>query len=130
MVDKAKKLVLSISILVLFALYTVRAHQHLQSPHSPPVVAQMAATTPAGGFYTEPTLPQNPTPAGSSMAGPALATMAVQPTNTERALLGLSVPTATAPAAALVQATATSPVGAYRDGTYTGSIADANWGNV
>lgn len=110
MVDKAKKLLLSLSILVLFALYTVRAHQHTPPP-APPAYARVAATSPAVAAYTEPTVPSTPAQAGLA----ALATMPAEPT-------------ATAPAAAPL--TSTAATGGYRDGTYTGSIADANWGNV
>ena len=121
MVDKAKKLLLSLSILVLFALYTVRSHQQT-SPPAPPVVAQVAATAPGVAAYTEPTVPSAPTQAGPT----APATMPAQPTSTVQALLQLPEPTATAPA----QPPTATATGAYRDGTYTGSIADANWGNV
>lgn len=123
MVDKAKKLLLSLSILVLFALYTVRAH-HQTSPPAPPAYAQVAATSPAVAVYTEPTIPPTSTQAGPA----ALATMPAQPAGATQARVQLPDPTATAPAAALPSATAAT--GTYRDGTYTGSIADANWGNV
>lgn len=127
MVDKAKKLLLSLSILVLFALYSVRAHQHPSS--SPPAVAQ--ATAPAVAFSTEPTVLPTPTRASSSTTGlAARATLPVQPTDPVFAFPAIPRPTATVPATVALSPTATVAAGAYRDGTYTGSIADANWGNV
>lgn len=125
MLDKAKRIVLSLSIIVLFVLYTFRAKHHdLQNP--PPVVAHLVATGTAAVANVEPAV----TPTATRPVPTAIATV---PSSRAASFLSpaeTAIPSTSAPTAADVGATSDTSAGAYRNGTYTGSLADANWGEV
>jgi uncharacterized protein with FMN-binding domain len=112
MLDKAKKIVLSVSVIVLFALYSVQ-----QRTHSP---TELAA------ILSDPTATSTPRavitiPAGAQARNEPART----PTATTAAgrQTALKTPTPVSTDTPAVQ-------GAYLDGSYTGDAADANWGNV
>lgn len=123
MLDKAKKIVLSLSIIVLFALYSFRAKQH-DPQNPPPVVAQGVATRTVAAAKVEPTV----TPTATQPA--PTATVASSQNNLMLAPTEIPTPTATAPAETAVVSTAAAASGSYRNGTYTGPETDANWGEV
>lgn len=110
MVGKIKKVGLSLSVIVLFALYAGQKQAHPGAgaasiaAFSPPVVT---ASAPASVRATV-----VPTSVGERNENAAIST---RPTRTA----AQAAPTATA-----------TPAGAYRDGSYTGMQADAQWGTV
>ncbi len=114
MLRKLKKALLSLSVIVLFALYSVQAQNHNQNqpPGGLPVVSQHVSTLVPVPTATSP----DPTSTDSGNAG-AVTSASTQPTAT----LGStsSADTTNVPAS-----------GAYRDGSYTGNPADASWGTV
>jgi uncharacterized protein with FMN-binding domain len=142
MLEQLKKVVLSVSVVVLFALYALQRQTQTSDP--PPAVAQRAPVTigtatrtPAGqkafatiaaptptATATETRTPARTLPGQADVGVPGLATKTAvasgRPTST-----ATSEPTATATATAEFASS-----GAFRDGTYSGDVADANWGNV
>jgi uncharacterized protein with FMN-binding domain len=130
MLDRLKKIVLSLSVVVLFALYALQQKTQSSVDSSTVDSAYVTTVTPSGAANrstvtpgatsTATTEPPPPTASVKSATGSA-----TQPAAT--ATTKPSVPTRTA----TCKLTATSqPQGQYADGTYTGSVADANWGNV
>lgn len=120
---KVKKIVLSSSIIVLFALYALQKqaqpagqalHVAALAPSATSVAVGRPPSTAIAAFArVSPSVPApvRPTPP----AGAALTK--ARSTQTPRATATVPAPTATAS-------------GAYRDGSYAGSQADANWGTV
>jgi uncharacterized protein with FMN-binding domain len=150
-VDTAKKLALSLSVIVLFALYALQKQAQpllgvVTLPESgaatarstrvaSPAVAWHPAADPATTIPVRAS-PMTPTPSARTIAfftgdagdAAATATMTLLPpptvpvaTATTIAPTTTAVPTAPTPALAQ---------GQYRDGTYDGGPADANWGAV
>ncbi len=122
-----KKIVLSSSIIVLFALYALQkqaqpAGQALHIAALAPSATSVATARPpstaiAAFARVSPSVPvpapvQKTTPAGAALTK-------ARSTSTPRATATATEPAPTATAS-----------GAYRDGSYTGSQADANWGTV
>jgi len=122
---KVKKIVLSSSIIVLFALYALQKqaqpagqalHVAALAPSATSVAVGRPPSTAIAAFArVSPSVPApvRPTPP----AGAALTK--ARSTQTPRATATATVPAPTATAS-----------GAYRDGSYAGSQADANWGTV
>jgi uncharacterized protein with FMN-binding domain len=109
---KLKKIVLSLSVIVLFALYALQKQAH-----------PGGATSVAAAFLPTTTTVAVDRPTATSIA----AFVQVTPTVSAFArAVATETPTATASSA---PPTATAS-GAYRDGAYDGSQADAHWGTV
>lgn len=117
MLDRVKKIALSASVVVLFALYALQQKGH--APLGVTSAGGLVATRPPAAFEVPATVAPTVTRPTPTMPASA-ASDALAPTVT---------PPATAPPATAGRASA-SRSGTYRDGTYTGSLADANWGNV
>lgn len=108
MVGKIKKVGLSLSVIVLFALYAGQKQAQ-------PSAGSVAAFSPPVVTTSEPA-PVRATVVPTSVAERNQNSAAsTRPTRTA----GQAAPTATA-----------TPAGAYRDGNYTGMQADAQWGTV
>jgi uncharacterized protein with FMN-binding domain len=119
MLDRLKKIVLSLSVVVLFALYSFQQKTQ-SSVDSSSVDSAYVATVPPTGTAGRSAV--TPAATRTATSAPPPSTVPAQ-TATTKPL----VPTKTATS----EPTATSQSqGQYADGTYTGSVADANWGNV
>ena len=125
MLGKLKKGLLSLSVIVLFALYSVQAqsNSHSQSPGTLPNVAERVSTLVPVPTMVAPTATSartSPNPSATD-SGNAQSVTSVAPE-----------PTATSGSVASTTATSssTSSSAAFRDGSYTGSPADASWGTV
>jgi uncharacterized protein with FMN-binding domain len=136
MLERAKKVVLSVSVLVLFGLYA--RQEKTGSTNGVAAVAPRGLVTQTprtSGFVV------SPIPTATATTPSATATAAV-PTQTassggttsqQQAAAPTRTPT---PQPAKPTATSQPPTptataeGAYRDGDYTGTEADANWGLV
>ncbi|HEU0114031.1 MAG TPA: FMN-binding protein [Thermomicrobiales bacterium] len=153
MLETVKKIVLSLSVVVLFALYAMQkqarplvgvgsiakpaASASRPAAASPPAVAAWnAAPRSLPTFATiAPTAPAadavSTTAAAMGSSDAALATVAEAPLPTPTPT---PMPVATEAAPSLASAgNASDPAtaqGGYRDGTYDGGVADANWGEV
>lgn len=108
---RTQKIVLSLSLIVLFALYA------LQRQAQPQTAAFVAAIPPQTT-----TIALAPSPTATATAPSATSTSAATSDVTMARLDPTETPTDVPPTA-----TAT---GAFRDGTYTGTQADAHWGTV
>src|SRR5579884_333288 len=141
MLDKAKKTALSLSIIVLFALYAL--HQRARTPQVPPaVVAALATTRPTSAITRlsnpEPTTTPTVAPTATRPAATAARTLRSAALAPTAPTMPTAAPTAPAPATAVAGTVAGTAApsstsgtsSAYRDGTYTGDSADANWGQV
>lgn len=147
MLDRLKKIVLSVSVVVLFALYAFQ--QKTRTPFGPSTVdsAYVATATPRDAAALVTVAPQATGTAATApqqvsrpaQTPPPTATRSVptaKPTTSSPLQTETPAPTATATTSSPTKTptpapTATTrPKGAYADGTYTGSVADANWGNV
>ncbi|HEY7032495.1 MAG TPA: FMN-binding protein [Thermomicrobiales bacterium] len=130
MLDRLKKIALSSSVVVLFALYAFQEKNRSPLGVSTVDSAYVATATPrdAAALSTvKPAATSTATiePARVSTAAKTVTPTAHRPAATSSATSSLPTRTATA------EPTATSPAnGEYADGTYTGSVADANWGDV
>jgi uncharacterized protein with FMN-binding domain len=131
---KVKKVFLSLSVIVLFALYALQK-QAQPSGEGSILAATLPATTIAFDQATATSIAASvpPTPTVSAQGqklptAPALAratsTRTPTPSATSTAVPATHTPT---PAAATTTPTAS---GAYQDGSYTGVQADAHWGTV
>jgi uncharacterized protein with FMN-binding domain len=109
MIEKLKKIGLSLSVIVLFALYAGQRQAQTGS-----TAASVAA------IYT-------PGVTTASESNHVAATVTPQTSSTSVA--ASSGPNTHTSARAVAVATVT-PTGAYRNGTYTGTQADAHWGTV
>jgi uncharacterized protein with FMN-binding domain len=141
MLDQLKKIVLSLSVVVLFALYAFQEKNRTPLDSSLVESAYVATATPreAASLVTV-------TPAATNTATTVPPRLYIPATTAPPHLVGAAktvTPTAIRPVATATAAkpnptqtstpepTATStPQGEYADGTYTGNIADANWGEV
>ncbi len=110
MLRTLKKAALSLSVIVLFALYAVQART--QSTVESTVVAAYVTTVPAGQ--------SSGSPAGRS-SGSANPSPSDQPSQS---------PGKTSSVSSSEPSPSPSSTGAYLDGTYTGTPADAGWGTV
>lgn len=111
MLRRAKKILLSGSVMVLFALYVLQERTH--SSVDPSITAGYVATVTAVPSTSRPSDVPSRSPGGktSDLAG--------------------RTPTVTAARASTEPtASATSTDGTYQDGTYTGAAEDAYWGTV
>jgi uncharacterized protein with FMN-binding domain len=113
MFDAIKKIVLSSSVIVLFALYALQ--RQTDSPGGE--LALATAPTAVALFPSSTVIPGEPP-------------SQITPRNTSSARNQGARDAAAAQSSSLRRPTATKTSGAYRDGTYTGVSADANWGNV
>jgi uncharacterized protein with FMN-binding domain len=152
-VDTVKRLALSLSVIVLFALYALQKQAQpllgvvalpesgAATARSTLVASPAVAWHPAAEHATTipvATSPMTPTPsartiaffAGDAGATAATAAMTLLPPPTVPVATATTIaPTATA----IPTAVPTTPAlaqGQYRDGTYDGGPADANWGAV
>jgi uncharacterized protein with FMN-binding domain len=110
---RIQKIVLSLSLIVLFALYAL---QRQAQPRTAAFVAAIPPATTTIAMLPSPTATATaaaPSEASTSTATSDAAMARLDPTNTPTDV----PPTATA-------------AGAFRDGTYTGASADAHWGTV
>jgi uncharacterized protein with FMN-binding domain len=148
MVETVKKIALSLSVVVLFALYSLQKQAQplfsaitagvpgsAASPSvivpSPAAAAWNPSSDPPATFpVTNPTA--TPTPTDRSVAffdGDATGSE-VRPTTPPTPAAPVATSTAVATLARTVPTPTTPARGAYRDGTYDGGPADANWGEV
>jgi len=122
---KLKKVVLSLSVIVLFALYALQ--KQAQPAVGPSAVAALLppTTTATVGQSTTSSIPAyvqtTPTVSDFARSGATLT-----PTASAKAP---NVTVSRTPVAAAAAVTATA-AGLYRDGSYTGDQADAHWGAV
>ncbi len=123
MFGRLKKIGLSLSVIVLFGLY---AGQKQAQPGSsaPSIAAVYTPSAPARSALV--TVPAIVAPRTTATATNAPTTTSSAATDRHNSA---AVPRSTAIATAPATATAT-PDGAYKDGSYTGSQADAHWGTV
>lgn len=134
MLVKLKRTLLSLSVIVLFALYSVQAQSQNHSPSQPSIVSEHVAT-----------LIPEPSPSSSDQfAASVLTSVPAVPTATSGFTAGSTTgpvaanvptsappePTATSDTLASTTTNNASSGGAFRDGSYTGSPADASWGTV
>ena len=130
-----KKIVLSLSVIVLFALYALQK-QSQPAAEASIIAASLPATTITGDQPTATFVPvfarTTPTPTAPAalqkaptVPGHARATSTVTPT------ASAALPTVTASRMPVRASAVTATAGgAYRDGSYTGIQADAHWGTV
>lgn len=109
-----KKWILIAAVIVVIAAFAIYQHDH--NTNSSPVLSSTAITTPATTPVDNPTATDT-----STSTATATAPVTTAPTATT------STTATTSPATTPV-VTATS--GEYKDGTYTGSVANAFYGNV
>lgn len=121
MVSKAKRLLLSLSVMALFALYVL---QQRTQPGADPTVVSAPSAVSSGALIgrVDPTVtPRAATtattaPSASASTRPVASAPSPTPTASRRSSDPSPSPSATS--------------GAYADGSYTGDPADANWGTV
>jgi uncharacterized protein with FMN-binding domain len=141
MLDQLKKIVLSLSVVVLFALYAFQEKARSPLGSSTADSAYVATATPRDIASLAIVTP--PATSTATIAPPRLSVPATTAPPRVAGAVKTETPTATRPVATATatkssptktvtpEPTATSPAqGAYADGTYTGSLADANWGDV
>lgn len=130
-----KKIVLSLSVIVLFSLYALQK-QSQSADRSSIIAASLSATTITGDQPIATFVPvfarTTPTPPAPvhlqkapAVPGDARAASTVTPT------ASTALPTVTASRMPVRASAVTAPAGgSYRDGRYTGIQADAHWGTV
>lgn len=151
-----KKALLSLSVIVLFALYAVQ--QRTQPTSQPAAIALVVPTRTTVPAAPSASAPPTPRPTSSSGLGASSAaassrapftssslptqTPSSAPTRSPYPSPSTSVPTTTASSRAVTSAhpspsssssssqTNAAASGGFQDGTYTGSSADAQWGTV
>ena len=130
---KLKKIVLSLSVIVLFALYALQKQTQpaggrtiiaASLPTTTIPVDERAATSVPTFVQTRPTAPAlaqtEPTVSGFTRAASTMTPTASAPSPT------VSASRTPSPGSAI----STTASGTYRDGSYTGIQADAHWGTV
>jgi uncharacterized protein with FMN-binding domain len=117
-----KKILLSGAVIVVFAGYAL--YQHFNS--TPAIVPVTSTTSPSAQTPISQNPPTNQTP--SSGTSPATQPSAAAATASGTGAAGTQTQTAAAPTPAPTTAAPSS--GKFKDGTYTGSVADAFYGNV
>src|SRR4051794_155771 len=120
MVAKLKKIGLSLSVIILFALYAGQRQAQTGSTAGS-IAALYEPSVSALATVMATVAPQSTAPATNTP--PTTAAGATERQNTSTAHRSTVTASATATATA-------PPDGAYKDGTYTGSQADAHWGTV
>lgn len=139
MLEKFKKIVLSLSVVVLFALYAFQEKYRPVVESASVSAGQVATSTRVPD--SPPTIPPATDPPDPTVSPTATATrQAATKTPTETApgstaTTRRTTPTKTATAAPSPTSTpepspTSTPDGAYADGTYTGDSTDAHWGDV
>lgn len=121
--ENTQKVVLSLSLIVLFALYALQRQAQRQSGSMAAAVVRPTETTVVAAL---------PRVTSTAVAVHVTSTVAAHaPKASTSAALARVEPTQTPtpPTATATPPTATAS-GAYRDGAYDGSQADANWGTV
>lgn len=113
MLKKLKKVLLSSSVIVLFALYAVQEQTH--PPGALPIVSQYMSTVTV--------VPSATSPGEASTVSAYATTLSPAPSVTSQ-----NAPPSVASSVGKAQRARAS--GAYRDGSYTGASADAYWGTV
>jgi uncharacterized protein with FMN-binding domain len=129
---KLKRIVLSLSVIVLFALYALQ--KQTQPAGGGSMVAASLPTTTIS--VDQPTATSSPAFVPTRPTAPA--PVQKVPTVSGFARATSTTPTATAPSPTVTAARTPTPDsaittttnGAYRDGSYTGIQADAHWGTV
>jgi len=115
MLARIKQIALSLSVIILFALYSLQRHALLPGDTTAPLAIAPTVLPTNSNTGSRPT---QTVPASAQKDAGALVSTRVAQTGS-----GGQRPSATA------QATST-PAGLFADGTYTGDITDANWGDV
>ena len=118
MVSKAKRLLLSLSVMALFALYVL---QQRTQPGADPTVVSAPSAVSSGVLIgrVDPTVTlraATTVPPASASTRPVASAPSPTPTASRRSSDPSPSPSVTS--------------GAYADGSYTGDPADANWGTV
>ncbi|MGI8404098.1 MAG: FMN-binding protein [Thermomicrobiales bacterium] len=114
MLGKLKKGLLSSSVIALFALYSVQAQNqnHVLPPGQSSIVSEQVST-----LVPVPTATSSDPSVSDSQNAPSVTSVPPEPTATSGSLASTTTNNA-------------SSGGAFRDGSYTGSPADASWGTV
>ena len=126
-----KKSVLSLSVIVLFALYALQeqavgGRSIVAALLSPPI---MTGDPPTATFYPVFTQTKPTEPAQVEKAPPVFGLTGAAATAAPT--VSATLPTMTSTEAPVAERTATeTAAGAYQDGSYTGIQADAHWGTV
>ncbi|HEU5432449.1 MAG TPA: hypothetical protein VFU81_12345, partial [Thermomicrobiales bacterium] len=139
MVETVKKIGLSLSVIVLFALYAMQKQARplagvgtiaASAPSASPAVV---AAAPDLAFWSA---APHDVPIGTAIAtatpptAASTADLAMAPSDAAVATARNETPTSTPTPSFAGFAATTAPAGRYRDGTYDGGVADANWGEV
>jgi uncharacterized protein with FMN-binding domain len=133
MVTHLKKIVLSLSIIVLFTLYALQnqpesadsSARNVSSTDPPPIPTAPARTTSSTTVKSA-----SVTATATATATPPKTVRAATVQATAKSEPATATATATETATATATATTAASDGKYVDGTYTGDVADAHWGDL
>ncbi|CAN5572176.1 hypothetical protein BH09CHL1_BH09CHL1_06280 [soil metagenome] len=131
---KAKKIILSLSVIVLFALYALQKQAQLDS--GAPIVAALPPTS-AATIVVQPTEPSATIPSRTDSESESDDEDEDEDDDEENSgdtfqnpKLTIQRPQTSSSTATATAASTATAMGAFVDGTYTGSQADAHWGTV